>query len=264
MTRALVVFLIVLGSVNVVSAQRAHTARPSAAELDDARRYFEQGVALSDQQRWGEAIEFFRRSALLVERPSTLFNLSAAFMRVGQPVEALSACERYLVISDPHSDADQRVEVQRVMSEARVAMAYLRLRVQPDHAEVRIDNIPVARAQFNSIPLNPGRHAITVSAEGRVTWRTDFAVLTGERSAQNVELQMAPTPREAASTIVIHDESRPVDDSGGRSVFKSPWFWAITGVVVAGAVVAVLIATQQPSAPDGGNTNVVVPGLVAF
>ena len=44
-------------------------AQSSEAE---ARALFEQGLEYAQQERWGEALVYFRRSHVIVERPSTL------------------------------------------------------------------------------------------------------------------------------------------------------------------------------------------------
>ena len=59
------------------------------ARDDEARALFEKGLEASDAQHLAEAVDAFRRSLSLVERPSTRFNLVTALFRQGQYREAL-------------------------------------------------------------------------------------------------------------------------------------------------------------------------------
>ena len=73
-------------------------AETEAAESpeDQARELFEQGIERTEEERWGEALEYFRRSDTLVSRPSTTFNIAVALLRLGRSGEAVDALDAYL------------------------------------------------------------------------------------------------------------------------------------------------------------------------
>src|SRR3990167_6688793 len=70
-----------------------------------ARRLFEEGVELTKQQRWEDALARFVESRALVERPSTVFNIGATLLKMGRRHDAIESFQAYLGISDP-SDQD--------------------------------------------------------------------------------------------------------------------------------------------------------------
>ncbi len=77
--------VVVVGLVLTLPAF-AQDAEP-ISEVTEARALFERGSELTRQRRFSEAAESYARSAELVERPSTLFNLASTL----KPVAFLSA-----------------------------------------------------------------------------------------------------------------------------------------------------------------------------
>ncbi len=70
---------------------------PASAE---ARALFARGSELANERRFSEAAEAFSRSAELLERPSTLFNLGLCHYALGRHGAALEVLERYVAIAD--------------------------------------------------------------------------------------------------------------------------------------------------------------------
>ena len=70
--------LLVLAILLVAPVARAQDVPPptDATAALEARTLFEDGVRMSRDERWAEALDRFRRSRALVPRPSTLFNIA--------------------------------------------------------------------------------------------------------------------------------------------------------------------------------------------
>src|SRR5690349_20986756 len=68
------------------------SAQPSA-DPAEARRLFDAGRAHADAERWPDAVTAFEASRALLERPSTLFNLASALVRVGRSIDALETLD---------------------------------------------------------------------------------------------------------------------------------------------------------------------------
>ena len=64
----------------LASAQEAR----DDARLEEARVLFERGLALTDEERWAEALEYFRRSRAISERPSGVYNAAVALYHLGR------------------------------------------------------------------------------------------------------------------------------------------------------------------------------------
>lgn len=88
---------------------------PALARADtraDARRYFQQGMALIDQGKHLEGIELLQRAYVIRPHPSVLFNIARAYASAGTIDRALEYFERYLD-TEP-ADAER---VQATMAE---------------------------------------------------------------------------------------------------------------------------------------------------
>jgi tetratricopeptide (TPR) repeat protein len=125
--------VLALLSVSLVGAARA---RADAAS--EARTAFERGVEASREQRWGDARREFQRSRDRVVKPSTLFNLAVADMKLGlvdEALEALTAFERSASPSEHASMLERakalRAEAERGKEAARPATERARGLIEP-------------------------------------------------------------------------------------------------------------------------------------
>jgi len=227
------------------------SADPDAPDVDpgvaaEARLLFEEGVEYASQERWGEALEYFRRSREIVDRPSSAFNMAVALLRLGRPTEALQALDDYLRMSEPGSEPERREEARRLLELALSQTARITLEVTPSHAEVRVDGeLVAAEGTERELTLDPGSHAVRVTAEGWEPQSFTLSVLDGERSRREVHLERIPLP--------------PPPTPG---LLEQPLFWVAVGVVVVGAGVGIgIAATSGTEAPYPGTTGVVLQGL---
>jgi hypothetical protein len=148
-----------------LSLLTAHEVRADSRD-DEARVLFEKGVEASDAQHWVEAIDAFRRSLALVERPSTRFNLITALYRHGEYQEATEVARAYLSLTDPEKDKAKRAEVEKLLADMRDDIGTLVLDITPSNAQVRIDGTLLPAGQRHELPLTPGKHEVILSAEG--------------------------------------------------------------------------------------------------
>lgn len=181
-------------ALSVVVATALGTVGSPAARAQDtaeARRLFEQGIERADQERWGEAVELFRRSRAIVERPSTIFNLGNALFRLARYQDAIRAFEDYLRVAGP-AEEDQRVSAQQLIATARRSLSTLALDVSPADAVVRVDGqIADGTGASRELAIDPGEHTIVVSATGRREATSRVALLPGARVAQRIDLAVS-------------------------------------------------------------------------
>jgi tetratricopeptide (TPR) repeat protein len=116
-------------------------ALPSARadSATEARMAFQRGVDASREQRWDDARHEFRRSRELVVKPSTLFNLAVADMKLGLSDEALEALDAFERIASPTEHAAMleratalRAEAERGKEAARPATERARGLLEPE------------------------------------------------------------------------------------------------------------------------------------
>lgn len=221
---------------------RAQTAPAPRADprFDDARRAFEEGVEAVRVGRPADAVPAFERSFAL--RPSAVVavNLGLVLRGVGRLAEARRWYARFLELAGESDRARHEVTVRAHLGEIDRRLARIVLRsVVPPGASVRLDEGPLTPDDGDALRVDPGAHALLARAEGYREHREALTLSEGER--RELALRLDPLPR-----------STPIT--------RQWWFWTGIGVVVAGAVTAVVVATLPPSLPPfSGETFNVTP-----
>lgn len=205
--------VLLAGPVLLTTAAHAQrSARPSARE-QEARTLFQSGLDAASEERWADALELFRRSRAIVERPSVLYNEAQVLVHLGRFVEARSALRAFEAASTA-TTAEERTRIERaraLTAEIDAQIATLVVRVDPADASIEVDGETSALSgPVRTLELDPGRHAITVRAEGRDARSFTVALLSGTRSAETVTL-----PESSATRLVVetgeHDARVEVD-----------------------------------------------------
>jgi hypothetical protein len=253
-----------LAAVAVSVSAGSVAAQPSESRAL-ARDLFEEGLALSQADRWPEALSAFRRSAALAPRPSTSYNIANALYRLDRPVEALSALDEYDRMPEVQQDDRARRRGQELRSLLLDAVGEVELTVTPAAATLFVDGLPsVLEGRERRIVLNPGTHSMRVTHDGYEPDRRQVRVERGSRHAYSVELKARaatvpppPTLSMSQSTIALSRDAesepeKPVDD---RTRFvKRPGFWVMIGVIAAagiGAGVAVAVLRKDEGSDCG-------------
>jgi hypothetical protein len=250
-------------------------ARPAAAQEDErverAKDLFRQGYELAVEEKWAEALEKLEASRALIERPSTLFNIGTALLRLARPSEAIAAFERYLELTSPEDPG--RAEATSFLEQARGSVAVLQIQVTPPEAEVTVDGRRVDPMQ--SIIVDPGTRVIAASAPGfsdrsisvEVTAKETRQVAL-ELSAVPPEAPPLPPPPAAEPPPVLVTKAKEIESIAiaeeEESFAGSVTFWVLigAGVAVVGGAIAVGLAVRSGEEdPYPGTLNTVLEGL---
>ena len=247
-----------------LSAQDAET-------LAEARAAFDEGIALAEADRWGEALTAFRRSESLVPRPSTSYNIANALYRLDRPSDALAELAEYDRMPEVRNNPAALERSAKLRTFIRDAVGEIRLTLTPANARLFVDGSPSAlEGHERVLLLDPGAHFIRVAREGYVPHRQELHVERGGRQALVIELEALGAPTAVAagpslsvggSTLALGSDDAPlstpapVQDDRERFV-KRPGFWVMIGVIAAagiGAGVAVAVL-RKDDAPSCGTT----------
>jgi hypothetical protein len=172
-----------LASLALVSAPGAIAAQdgpaaaaPSAEAQAEARRLFDEGRAHADAERWPAAVTSFESSRALLERPSTVFNLASALVRVGRSLDALEALAVLERIADPRRDRVMLAGVPALRERAESSILHVVLTVSPDTAALEVDGEPIEGVgPRRELTLDPGAHSASLSLAGFTTERVEIA-----------------------------------------------------------------------------------------
>lgn len=254
---ALAVFL--AAAVSFASVPSLAVAQESdEAKEEEAKLHFERGVELANANRWAEALAAFRRSATLVPRASTSYNIANALYRLDRPIDGLNELERYEKFSDVRYNyaAQQRGEALRDLLEE--AVAEVELTVRPPDAQLFVDGTLLpAEGIGRRLRLNPGAHSLRLTHDSRETAFRELKLERGARESLAITLEpvaMASRPAVGVTATTVTTTSEPQDD---RDRFvKRPGFWVMIGaIVVVGVGTGLAVAlTRRDDSPQCGTT----------
>ena len=204
------------------------TATAQEPDRDEARTEFLAGLAAAEALEWDRALARFERSYALSPTAAALFNAATAMRALGRHVSARDALERLLRAHDHELEPDVRAAAERMRDEERARVATLLLQHLPETpVTLRLDGTP--RDDTGERPLaldaDPGERGLSIEQPGHEPFFWNGTLDEGERRELTVTLEPAVTSE--------------------TSWYERPWVWlAAGGLVIAGALVAVLVATS--------------------
>ena len=204
-----------------------------------ARTEFDLGIEAARRERWSDALAHFRRVHELTDSPQVLLNIASALVQTGRFVEGAETYRRFLSeapdsIGELRSAALQALE-QIIARTPRVTFEVAGLLTAD---EVLLDGTPLRRAALGApVPVDPGRHTLTVVRARFERGRREFQI--AERATSTVSLSLATLP-------------------GPHGVLHSPVFWAVAGVALAGMAYGIGVGIYVASEFNGN----VPPGRV--
>lgn len=224
--------------------------------LASARESFQQGVAFTQQQRWGEAVEAFRRSRAAADRPRTAFNLALALQHLGRMREARQVLHECLAMPATQADAALVRDAETLLAAVRGAVATVELQVAPEESTVRADGeLRSGTGRERLVDLDPGRHSVNVSAEGMSAQDFSLTLAPGERVVRRVDLASRPTTIVIAPSVT--DATVSVDgDVVGRG--RVEWTGPAGGHAIRVEAAGHVTARRSVSARPGQRVEVVI------
>ena len=163
-------------------------AQDVSATETEAHARFEAGRTHARAERWAEALLEFQASEALTPRAVTEFNIAATLLRLGRARETLAMIARL----EARPDLDERVarDLPPLRAAARDVIRTLALAVEPAEARVEIDGEVIeGSGSPRALALDPGPHAIVVTAPGHAEHR---ATLAADAVTLGVSLSVLP------------------------------------------------------------------------
>lgn len=190
-----------------VAAESFAQPTPSRSE---AQERFTRAVTLFEQRNFEGALAEFERVFQLTGRADLLFNIARTHEALGRYPEAATTMEDYLRRSADLPD-ERRAEVEQTLANVRRYIAYLRVRVAPEGASVRLDGQPLdAARRAAEIPVSPGRHRVEAALQGHSAEERAVVVASGDHREVSVTLRV-----DSSLTGTLRVEGAP----GGAQVF---------------------------------------------
>src|SRR5581483_2888736 len=213
-------------------------ADPTGTDVELAKAHFATGQLYYERGRYPDAAREFEEAYRLSNRAELLYNMGKSYDGIGDHARAAAAYRRFLnaVTSSP----DRPWVTERVQALA-LLVGHVTVKCSVAGSLVTVDGQPVGTSPLaETLELNPGGHKLEIAHEGYATWRGDVVASPGGELTVNAE--------QISLVKVIRVE---VPTEKKVPIYKRWWLWTAVGVViVAGAVTAGVVASQQP--PVGG------------
>jgi hypothetical protein len=256
--RAAALALLVAASLATAPATAAPPTGegPSPVEVDDARRHYARGVELYNQGADSAALAELERAYQLAPSWKILYDLALVELQLHDFAAALGHLERYLADGKDGVTPARRTEVEGRVAELRHAVAGVEVEVEAG-ARVTLDDVEVGVAPLPvALIVNPGRHRLGASKDGRYAEQRAFSVTGGDRLRLELTIPQAaalppppaPAPISDAQHAIAQPSPTPPEAPPPRREPSPLWIgWVSAGVLVAGGAVTGLMAVSANS-----------------
>lgn len=237
-----------------------------AAPKDDPRvtALKAQADAAMDAHHYDDAIAAYTQAYEIAADPALLYNRGRAHEARGEYPQALDDVEKFAEQAPPALRA--RVPaLGELLAELRGRVATLELRCNVSGARVLVGGKEVGTTPLASVRLAAGKTVLEIVAPDQLPYKRDVELKGGATLAVDAVLSARPRGVVAPPVspfVEVKPLAPPPVEGRSRSVFASPWFWTIAGVLVAGgAAVALGVAAGSERGADNGTG--FVPGRVS-
>ncbi|MCC7540646.1 MAG: hypothetical protein IT379_30805 [Deltaproteobacteria bacterium] len=226
------------------TASSVRAQQPAGDPTVRARELYQEGRRLGEQGRWEEARTTFERALALREAPLLHFALGTAQAETRRFVAARASLRRFLATASDDAARAQVPAAEAALRALEPRIAHLVVNVTGGRPrEVRLDGTPIDLATLGQpLDVDPGQRTVEVIARaGATPIAREVRLAEGAREEVTIELAALLPRSDRGTTGTRRDD----DGTGGGGVLTQWWFWTAVGVVVVGATVGVVAATQS-------------------
>ncbi len=212
---SMVITIVLLGSVGVAGKPKAGAAAKADPQLAEAKRHFEQAVALFNDGDFGGALAEFEASYQIHPSAGVLYNIGLTQKSLYLYDEALTSLRKYLVDAQK-VPKDKRAEVTQLISEMQALLATVTFAVTPAGTTVTLDGRELGRAPtLGSYGVAAGMHTFDFAAAGYKPAKQELKVVAGQPLTLTVSLEKIPTTgrvrvvvKPPLAEVIIDDKPR--------------------------------------------------------
>jgi hypothetical protein len=207
----------VLALAGTAAARKPKPATAPAvdAQLADAKRHFDQAVALFNDGDFGGALAEFEASYKIRPSAGVLYNIGLTQKALYRYDEALASLRKYLVDAQK-IPKDKRAEVTQLISEIQALLATVTFAVTPAGTVVTLDGRQLGEAPtLGSYGVAAGMHKFEFAAEGFKPQKKELKVVAGQPLVLTVNLEKIPTTgkvrvlvKPPLAEVIIDDKPR--------------------------------------------------------
>ena len=246
---------------------------PTDAQIAEARQLFVQGLELSDNGKWAEAAEHFRRVKAVKDAPPVNYNLALNLAELDQLGEANELLTSVLASPDAKDALKRQAKGLQQGIQKRAGRVTFRLTGDSSDVFLLMDGREIKDPTATQY-VRPGQHTVVVERDEREILNKKIDVIKGAKTEVRMTILARKAPT-GSPDLTVPDETPTLTDAeqnatvpvvdpkpGEKKPLYKDWrLWAgvAAGVVVVIAVVAI-IAGSQRRAFDGNFQ----PGQLTF
>jgi hypothetical protein len=181
------------------------------ASLADAKRHFQQGVALYNDGNFSAALAEFQATYAAHPTAGVLYNIGLTQKGLFRYDESIKTLERYLKDADGLPPERKR-EVEQLIAEMRALLADVTLKGVPDGATIMLDGRTIGTAPVGTLAVAAGNHTLEVLADGYVPIKKDITVAAG--IPVTLKLGMRTIPKTGTLHVTVWQKNAHVSVDG--------------------------------------------------
>lgn len=177
----------------------AQPADPKENKVD-AQSLMQSGVKLLEAKDYLGALAVFKTAYERFPSTKILLNIGTTLKYLDRDPDAANAYQRYLDAND--ADPKRRAELGKLVEKIDKTSGRYEITPTPSDAAVTIDDEDWLHLVHGKVwRVSPGRHSITVKADGYEPKTKSVEVKAGESIA--LEIQLSPIPKQAPAVITV-------------------------------------------------------------
>lgn len=201
-----------------VDASATTVPAASSDRQEDARRAFNQGVALFRDKNFEAALIQFQASYESSPEPIVLYNIAKTNRKLFRYSDSIAAYLRYLDESrkrGEHIGEERRTEVETAIAEIEKLLTQIWVKIAPASAALKVNGQLVTLPATGVLRLAAGTHKLEVTAEGYQSQQRELVVVAGKR--EEVEIALKEIPRTGRVRILASELGAEVFLDGHRA-----------------------------------------------
>ena len=245
-TRATLVLVAVVGSRKLAAGQANDAIARADAQFAEGKRLLVQGAISA-------ACDHFAASYDLAPRGGTLLNLGLCHEQEGKLLLARDELRAALAKARRDGRTDRvPIAIEHLASvEARLSWLEIVPPAGPTNETIRvtIDGAAIDRNEWKAVPVEPGAHSITGSADGFRSRTTTVQIGAAERQTMRLE-PLEPLVTTAIRVTPVTEATAPIAQKPtAPRVYARPWFWGVVGAALVGSAVLAISARNHVEYP---------------
>jgi hypothetical protein len=228
---------------------------PSAGEIQLAKEMLRDAIVEEKAGKCGDAIAILKQAAAIKESPDILMHLGDCQAKTGHLKEALTSLQHALELArqERERSATQALGPKIETLKARIPTLTLRVPEGVSGVSAKVDDDVVPNDRLgNALQLDPGEHAVSVTADGRKPFAQK--VQLAEKDATELKIELLPTGGTGATGAVVGTSRRGPDTGAKQAPVRSSgiplgtWMAGSAALALAvGGVVAFVVAGSEAS-----------------